>query len=181
MYDSNFTDKFAVNFMILLQLPIWAAESSAKNIDIDTLLNDVLATCADDEYSLLYVGATWCAPCKGLRPVLINILDGYSDIPCYEINLNESISYQQSQLLRSLPALILYRANKPIKQINGLVGSDKIHQLLKFNKGSNTNDSESNNGENSCEGSTGITAEVLVIEQLKQKIQSGNINEALCF
>ena len=89
MYDNNFTDKFAVNYMIPLQLPLWLTESSNKNMDIDTLLNDVVLTAVKsaakahtDEYYLLYVGAQWCAPCKGLRPVLINILASYGDISC---------------------------------------------------------------------------------------------------
>jgi len=178
VYDSNFTDKFAVNYMIPLQLPLWLTESSSDNIDIDTLLNDAVLAAAKsaeksavkaDEYYLLYVGAHWCAPCKGLRPVLINILDSYSDIPCYEINLDESLSYQQSKLLRSLPALILYRANKPIQQINGLVSSDKIHQLLTFDKAC------------SAETTAELAAELAAIEQLKRKIQNGNVDEALNF
>ncbi|OUS38670.1 hypothetical protein A9R00_10295 [Oleispira antarctica] len=181
MYDSNFTAKFAVNYMIPLQLPLWLTESSNKNIDIDTLLNDVVLTAANsatnsatkstDDY-LLYVGAPWCAPCKGLRPVLINILASYGDLPCYEINLDESLNYQQSKLLRSLPALILYRANAPIQQVNGLVSSDKIHQLLRFNGGSDAATSDS---------TTETTAELIAISQLTQKIQSGNIDEALSF
>lgn len=178
MYDINFTDKFAVNYMIPLQLPLWLTESSSDNIDIDTVLSDVVLAAAKsvvkaDEYYLLYVGAHWCAPCKGLRPVLINILDSYSEIPCYEIHLDESLSYQQSKLLRSLPALILYHANKPIQQINGLVSSDKIHQLLTFDKTCSS--------ETRVETSAEIRAEEIAIDQLKQKIQNGSVDEALTF
>ena len=74
--------------------------------------------------------------------------------------------------MRSLPALILYRANKPIQQINGLVSSDKIHQLLRFDAGSNTTTNDSR---------TEAAAEIIAIAQLKQKIKSGDIDAALNF
>ena len=82
-------------------------------------------------YQLLYVGALWCAPCKGLRPVFSNILAAYTEITCFEINLDDELSYQDSNLLRSLPAILLFEEGKVVQQLNGLVTTDKIHQLLR--------------------------------------------------
>ncbi|MBL4797961.1 MAG: thioredoxin family protein [Oleispira sp.] len=116
--------------MILLQLPKTTSGTTIQPVDIDCLLHEVVMAQAG-YYQLLYVGAPWCAPCKGLRPVFSNILATYADIICFEINLDDELSYQDSNLLRSLPAILLFEEGKVVQQLNGLVTTDKIHQLLR--------------------------------------------------
>jgi thiol-disulfide isomerase/thioredoxin len=89
-------------------------------------------------YTLLYVGGSWCAPCKALRPVLQNHLRQFPNLASYEIELAEDADYGQSRWLRSLPGVLLIKSvrerndseGRVIAQINGLVDSATIQILL---------------------------------------------------
>ena len=115
--------------MILLKFPRTELLPNSLPLNIDRELSTLMMEYAG-EYHLLYVGAKWCAPCKGLRPVFSNILATRTDITCFEIDLAEELPYPESNLLRSLPAIILFEHGKVIRQLNGLVTTDKIKQLL---------------------------------------------------
>lgn len=160
--------------MILLQLPKIEPGANLQPLNIDHLLHNMIMKQAGG-YQLLYVGAKWCAPCKGLRPVFSNILATYADVICFEINLDEELTYHDSNLLRSLPAILLFENGKVTQQLNGLVTTDKIHQLLR----AYPNDSGVEQREDSDTDKENL--QIRVVKTIHSMIESGAIDEAMKF
>jgi thioredoxin-like negative regulator of GroEL len=160
--------------MILLKLPEIAPETKFRQQDIDRLLQNLMVQ-QPGIYQLLYVGAKWCAPCKGLRPVFNALLSGYADITCFEIDLDEEFIYSESSLLRSLPAILLFESGKVTQQLNGLVTTDKIHQLLCAYR------NRMGMAQNLGLVSSKLNPQVELIKQINEMITEGKVEEAMAF
>lgn len=160
--------------MILLKLPRTEALPNSQPLDIDRILSNLIME-REGEYHLLYVGAKWCAPCKGLRPVFNSILAAHNDISCFEIDLAEELPYQESNFIRSLPAILLFENGKVIRQLNGLVTTDKIQQLL--------NAYLKKIGAEKSAGAKGdvIMEQAAALRIIKSIIAEGGVEEALNF
>jgi thioredoxin 1 len=97
-----------------------------ENDDISDLNNK-------DCYKLFYFTASWCGPCKRIKPLIEKLSEGLdeSKIIFYQvdIDLNETLSNQYN--IRSVPSFLLFDKNN--LQVDSCSGSDirKIHELLK--------------------------------------------------
>jgi thioredoxin-like negative regulator of GroEL len=123
----------------LLRLEDYPSANIESAQDIDQRLQQVFdCLVVQHECVLLYIGAIWCSPCKALRPLLVNRLKQYSQLPSYEIELSEDVFYDQSRWLKSLPGVFLLKAKsgpdrakaRVVAQVNGLVDSLSLQALF---------------------------------------------------
>jgi len=70
---------------------------------LDAQIEAIMAATPD---GVLYLGASWCAPCKAMRPLLLMEADKHPDIPFVELDLSELTEGFESQYVRALPAFI---------------------------------------------------------------------------
>ena len=70
---------------------------------LDAQIEAIMAATPD---GVLYLGASWCAPCKAMRPLLLMEADKYPDIPFNELDLSDLTEGFESQYIRALPAFI---------------------------------------------------------------------------
>lgn len=100
-----------------------------ENDDISDLNSEKNKDC----YKLFYFTASWCGPCKRIKPLIEKLSEGLdeSKIIFYQvdIDLNETLSNQYN--IRSVPSFLLFDKNN--LQVDSCSGSDirKIHELLK--------------------------------------------------
>ena len=93
--------------------------------------NDI-SVCKDkDCYLLFYFTATWCGPCKKIRP-LIELIGFGADptkLDVYLIDIDENDKISSEFKIRSVPSFHLYK-NKELK--GSVCGSDiqKVKELL---------------------------------------------------
>lgn len=94
------------------------------------------------EFSIYYVGAEWCAPCRRLKPQINEFLEG-KDFPMFEINADE-IDRENSyfKLVKSVPTILVFEngqelLRKPgpsIQLIKTLIENKKIGEKSYWEK-----------------------------------------------
>lgn len=74
--------------------------------------------------------ATWCGPCRMLRPVLDNIASERSDKKIVSIDVDEAENLAREYGVMSIPCLILFQDGKEIKRSVGLKSKSEIEGMF---------------------------------------------------
>jgi len=65
--------------------------------------------------------APWCAPCRGIAPMVDELAGEYSGrVGFAKVNVDENPRVATEYGIRSIPTLLLFKDGKPVKQIVGL-------------------------------------------------------------
>ena len=75
--------------------------------------------------------AGWCGPCMMVAPVIAQIAEENSDIKVGKVNVDEEPELAQVFNIQSIPAIILFKDGKPVKQSIGYVPKEKIEAMFK--------------------------------------------------
>jgi len=86
-------------------------------------------------YKLFYFTASWCGPCKRIKPLIEKLSIGLdeSNIIFYEIDIDSNDELSEKYNIKSVPSFLLL--NDKNELLDSCSGSDikNIHQLLKNN------------------------------------------------
>jgi thioredoxin 1 len=75
--------------------------------------------------------AEWCSPCRMLSPVVDEIAQNYEGkIVVGKINIDEQEVLAQKFGVMSIPTLILFKDGKAVQKSVGVVGKDKIKNMI---------------------------------------------------
>jgi thioredoxin 1 len=103
---------------------------SEKTIEITNLNFDEIVT-KNNQPVLVDFWAEWCAPCRMLSPVVDEIAQMYEKkIIVGKINIDEQMELAQKFGVMSIPTLILFKGGQPVKKSVGVVGKDKISDMI---------------------------------------------------
>ena len=76
--------------------------------------------------------ADWCAPCKQLEPILLQLsqeLQGKLKIARVDVEHNPLLA--QSFRVQSIPMLVLFAGGRPVDQVVGLVDKARLLEMIK--------------------------------------------------
>lgn len=80
---------------------------------------------------LVYVSATWCGPCRALRPVVEQFASEHPDTKVVKVDLDTHRPLVINALgIKSVPTLIAYRDGKEVARHSGLASKEKLGELL---------------------------------------------------
>jgi thioredoxin 1 len=80
---------------------------------------------------LVEFGAVWCAPCKMLEPVLIQIGSQFEDkVSLVKVDVDESLQIAMRYQVMSVPTLILFNRGEPVERWSGYQSKDRILSRL---------------------------------------------------
>jgi thioredoxin 1 len=88
----------------------------------------------NDKKAVACFSATWCIPCKKIKPLYQSFSKKYSNIKFYEIDIDEDEQLVNEMNVKSIPTFVFFENGK---KINELVGSDieKLKEMIEeFNK-----------------------------------------------
>ena len=85
-------------------------------------------------YLFFYFTASWCGPCKRIKPLIEKISDGADEtkLEVYMIDIDENEELSEELKIRSVPTFYLFHKNELKGQCGG-ADIKKIQQLLKEN------------------------------------------------
>jgi thioredoxin 1 len=98
-------------------------EFTDQNFDQDVLKSD--------QPVLVDFWATWCAPCRMIGPTVDSIADEYAGrVKVGKVNVDQNPAVLTRYGIRSVPALLLFKAGQIQEQVVGLASKDVLGKLL---------------------------------------------------
>ena len=79
---------------------------------------------------LVDFNASWCGPCKMLRPILDEIAASEIETKIVSINVDEESELAEKYEVSSIPCLVLFKNGREINRSVGFKSKDEIMMLL---------------------------------------------------
>lgn len=84
-----------------------------------------------DKLVIVDFGATWCGPCKKLKPILEELAESMSDkFELYYVDAGEQPDLTKEQGVMSLPTIMFYKNGEISDRLVGLVSKEKIVEKI---------------------------------------------------
>lgn len=97
---------------------------ASRPIDIDEILSDrglVVVECS----------ASWCGPCKVMRPLIDRLSQEYGDrLQVVTLDVEENKAFVKKVQLRSIPAVLIFQDGKLVENIVGLAPYTRFSRAI---------------------------------------------------
>jgi thioredoxin 1 len=102
--------------------------SGMTKVDDNNFENEVLQS---DRLTLVDFGATWCAPCKKLHPIMNDLADDFSDtVKVVEVDVGASPATAMKFGVTSVPQLLFFKDGSVKETVIGLLPKSKIEAKI---------------------------------------------------
>ncbi|MFL5318602.1 MAG: thioredoxin [Myxococcaceae bacterium] len=80
---------------------------------------------------LVDFGATWCAPCKAMDPIVHELAARYTGkVKVVKIGMDDNIETAQAYGVRSAPTILLFKSGKVVGQHVGALSKNKLEEVF---------------------------------------------------
>ena len=100
---------------------------SAININKNNFKHEVMNS---DKPVLLDFGASWCAPCRMVVPIIEEIASERPDIKVGKINVDEQPELASEFGIMSIPTLVVMKNGKIVQQVSGARPKEAILTMI---------------------------------------------------
>ncbi|KXN66587.1 thioredoxin 1 [Conidiobolus coronatus NRRL 28638] len=76
-------------------------------------------TLQENETVIYDFSAEWCGPCRYIEPVVMELSEAYTDVKVYKLDVDKVSSVAESQRIRAMPTLKLYKNGQPVHEVIG--------------------------------------------------------------
>ena len=83
-----------------------------------------------DKKVLVDFYASWCGPCKMLRPVLDQIAETNTNVEFVSINVDDEDELAEKYGVSAIPCLVLIDKGEEVKRSVGLISRDELEDLI---------------------------------------------------
>lgn len=84
----------------------------------------------DENLVIIDFYATWCMPCRMLKPILERIETKFADIKFYSVDVSECEEVSKQYRIFSVPTLMAFKQGKKLDSIVGLKSFDEISKFV---------------------------------------------------
>lgn len=84
-----------------------------------------------EKLTIIDFSATWCGPCRMLKPILERVANSLSDVNFYNIDIDDNEDIAKRYRIFSVPTLVAFRKGKKIDSLVGLNSADTIIEFVK--------------------------------------------------
>lgn len=83
----------------------------------------------ESDRAIIKYGATWCGPCKSIKPVYDRLSTEYSGIVFAEADIDDLADDPEVKSIRSVPTFRYYKRGKSVDQLLG-ANEQKLRDFL---------------------------------------------------
>ncbi len=85
---------------------------------------------ASKTLSVVDFSATWCMPCRMLKPIMEKVSEQHKDINVYNVDIDESEEIAKRFRIFSVPTIICFKNGEKIDSMVGLNPYDDIVEFI---------------------------------------------------
>ncbi len=75
--------------------------------------------------------ATWCGPCKIVKPVVEKLAEEYKDkVKVVEVDVDQNQQVSGQYGIMSIPTLMFFKNGQPVKSMIGAQGEEALRQQI---------------------------------------------------
>ena len=93
--------------------------NEVKEVDFDELISDKSLKVVD-------FSASWCMPCRMLKPILERVAEKITDVNFYNLDIDENEEIAKRYRVFSVPTLVCFRDGKKVDSLVGLNSFDEV-------------------------------------------------------
>ena len=82
------------------------------------------------QLSVVDFSATWCMPCRMLKPILERTSEKFADIKFYNLDIDDSEEIAKRYRIFSVPTIVCFREGRKIDSMVGLSSADEIEAFV---------------------------------------------------
>ena len=94
-----------------------------QDLNFDDLING-------DDLTVIDFSATWCGPCRMLKPILERVADRLTEVNFFNLDIDENEQIAKRYRIFSVPTLMCFRKGKKIDSLVGLNSFDDIVEFV---------------------------------------------------
>ncbi len=87
--------------------------------NFDEIINNKTMTVVD-------FSATWCMPCRMLKPILEKVEEQFKDVKFYSLDIDESEDVAKRYRIFSVPSVLCFKDGKKVDSMVGLNPYDDV-------------------------------------------------------
>jgi len=86
---------------------------------------------AQKKIDLMYFSASWCWPCKMMKPLIDSFITRNSDkVNLMKIDVDSDRHMAQAYQINSVPAFVVLKDGALVDRFNGMVSQARLNQIL---------------------------------------------------
>lgn len=82
-----------------------------------------------DELTVIDFSATWCMPCRMLKPIFERVAEHCTDVSFYNVDIDENEEVAKRYRIFSVPTLVCFKKGK---KLDSLVGLNSFEEIVEF-------------------------------------------------
>ena len=94
-----------------------------EEFNFDDLINS-------EELTIIDFSATWCMPCRMLKPIIERVANEMSDVSFYNLDIDENEDIAKRYRIFSVPTLVCFRDGKKVDSLVGLNSYDEVVEFI---------------------------------------------------
>ena len=92
------------------------------DVSFDDLINS-------EELTVIDFSATWCMPCRMLKPIFERVAEKCTDVSFYNVDIDENEEIAKRYRIFSVPTLVCFKEGK---KVDSLVGLNSFEEIVEF-------------------------------------------------
>ncbi|MBQ3502552.1 MAG: thioredoxin [Clostridia bacterium] len=98
------------------------------------LNNETFNSINNDDFCVVDFSATWCGPCRMLKPIMEEIETLLPDVKFYNVDVDDAEDVAKDFRIFSIPTIMVFKNGQAVDSMVGLGTQDEIIEFINKNR-----------------------------------------------